>query len=114
MASFSSILTKFGLPAICATKTCHAAELPVVFGNAVDNVTFTDPEWVMSETVQRFWTSFAQHADPNQAALPTDLHWPAFDAAKRSNLVIATPMRTEDIASSEECVSLWDKMGYDW
>lgn len=114
VASFSAILAKFGLPDVCETEVCHASELPVVFGNAVDNVTFTAPEWKMSEAVQRYWTNFAKTGDPNAGGRPSDMFWPPYQAERRPNVVIGTPMRVEDVRVEEACPQLWDKLGYDW
>ena len=54
--SDASVFTRFGLPAICANRTCHATELPMAFqfsfnpASAGANVTLTPDEVALEKT----------------------------------------------------------------
>ena len=54
----------YGLPVVCETRTCHAAEVPSVFGNTA-NYSFAASEIPLSEQMIAYWTAFARTGDVN-------------------------------------------------
>ena len=77
---------------------CHAAEIPLVFG------TWRLP-WLrplygggprlrrLARSMQRAWTEFARHGDPNHGAFP---EWPAYDARRRTTMILDGDCRAEE------------------
>lgn len=113
--SDSTLFPKFGLPAICENRTCHASELPFVFGDThivnADpplNVTMTPVEKRLAASFIDYWTSFAIHGDPNIGN--TQPEWPAFDPATGGmNIVLQDNIATE---SAQTLCDFWDGIGY--
>jgi len=97
------------LPAICQTKTCHASELPVVFGNSGE-WNFTEPEQGMVNSALDFWSAFARAGNPN-AGPSQPVPWPTFTGSERPVLRLATPLALEGHEDSTVC-DFWDGMGY--
>lgn len=67
----------------------HAIELPFLFGtltaDGVPAFIGTDPaNALLSDTIQRLWTSFARTGTPTA----TDLTWPRYDARQRLTLLL--------------------------
>jgi para-nitrobenzyl esterase len=68
----------------------HAAEIPYVFGTW----SFTPEQRAVSDRMQRYWTQFAEHGDPNSAELEA---WPRFTQNQnvRVNLGPSTTVVTD-------------------
>lgn len=96
------------------SQTCHASELPVVFGNTA-SFAFTPQEADMSNAAQSYWSSFAKAGDPNAGSDPTasSTKWPLFNSDSRPTLLLATPLGVEGGSDYDIC-SFWDGMGYDY
>jgi para-nitrobenzyl esterase len=59
----------------------HSGEIEYVFG-ALDSkagIPWTAEDRALSELIQKYWTNFARHGDPNSEGLPV---WPAYRAAE--------------------------------
>merc|ERR1711934_342363 len=111
----STLFSKFGLPAICSSRTCHATELPMVFHfthltSSVANFTMTPTELALSQSFVDYWTSFAIHGNPNTAA-NNQPQWPEFATATRENIVLQDAITTENAL---ELCTFWDSIGYDY
>jgi len=102
-------------------NVCHAAELPFVFGNAVNNQSiiakppgFTPDEQDMSVALRRYWIQFARTSDPN---VQGQVNWP-LNTAQRVLKISApssamTSVTDESIATPANCSLLWDRIGYE-
>lgn len=90
--SFPQLYPAFGLPTVCENRTCHASEIPFVFGNFA-NYTHTQEEVDLSKDFASFWTSFAQNGDVNSKG-DASISWPAFNESFRLNMRMATPKRS--------------------
>eukprot|EP00753_Platysulcus_tardus_P009999 PLAT2467.8.p1 GENE.PLAT2467.8~~PLAT2467.8.p1 ORF type:complete len:553 (-),score=255.23 PLAT2467.8:191-1792(-) len=105
----------FGL-GFCANMTCHASELPMVFGfQAIVpklNFTFTPGEQELSNHFIDYWTSFAVHSNPNHGH--THEPWPVFDTNIRRNIVLQKlPLKQESVKYDDDYLcSFWDEIGY--
>ncbi len=59
--SDASVFTRFGLPAVCGNRTCHATELPMAFqfsdnpASAAANITVTPPEVALENNFETYW-----------------------------------------------------------
>ena len=117
--SFSWLFAKFGLPSICTTEVCHAAELPAVFhavnttGRA-NNITFTPAEMGLSAAMVQYWTNFAATGNPNtypegeDARVPLPMEWPQWTPSSQVDLSLNTTWTTE---TTPQC-AMWDAIGY--
>lgn len=117
--SFPQIFTEYGLPAICANRTCHASEVPFVFQNYA-NFTPTPPEIGLSGTMVAYWSAFARTGDPNTAQ--TEVVWPVFNTSARHNLRIGIPIGVESTKQGQTgpgvipglagVCAMYDQVGY--
>jgi para-nitrobenzyl esterase len=61
----------------------HSAELPYVFGfyPKTGNISgkFTDTDFNLADTIEKYWTNFARSGDPNEKGLPA---WAEYDGNK--------------------------------
>ena len=62
--SFPQLFPMFGLPVVCENRTCHASEIPFVFGNFA-NFTVDQDESLMSSDFSSYWGSFARTGNVN-------------------------------------------------
>jgi len=93
--TFPQIFTEYGLPAICANRTCHASEVPFIFNNFA-NFTPSPAELIMSDSMISYWTEFAHNSNPNtHPSTETLPHWPHFNSTTRVNLRIGIPIEAE-------------------
>jgi para-nitrobenzyl esterase len=97
VVSFASLFPRYGLPTVCETRSCHAAEVPFVFGNTA-NYSFARSELPLSDSMIAYWTAFARTGDVNvplsavgddRRAIQT-MHWPRFNRTVRLNMRLAT------------------------
>jgi carboxylesterase type B len=97
-------------------NVCHGDELPFVFHTADKiNGQFTADEAKLSDTMMRYWTSFATHLDPNGAAASSGpgTRWPKFSAQNRSYLALNTPDVSVQNDPHRETCAFWDNIGYE-
>lgn len=131
LVSFAALFPTYGLPTVCETRTCHAAEVPFVFGNTA-NYSFAASEIPLSDTMIAYWTNFARTGNVNVAgstnADATTMYWPAFNRSARLNmrLAVATDLYTQGIEStitsqpgtapntSGVCEFFDQQVGYNW
>ena len=97
--SFPKVFHEYGLPDVCANRTCHASELFFVFNN-YGNFTPTPQELEMSRSMGSYWTAFAHSSDPNSAA-SSRLTWPAFNTTARLNMRIAEAFAVESTSAGQ-------------
>ncbi len=109
-------LPKGAVDEACQTAVCHAAELPFVFGNPVDNQSlvesFDADEEIMSGALQQYWVQFARSGNPNAQA-QANLNWPQNTTGNLLQIpgsAMAT-VTTKSIAEQANC-ALWDRIGY--
>jgi carboxylesterase type B/predicted amidohydrolase YtcJ len=93
----------------CKCLVCHADELPYVFNTAwqfKDAISFTQPEEALSQTIGKYWTSFARSRNPGSA-------WPLFKP-KSTYLLLNDQSSTADdpLNATANCSTLWDGIGY--
>lgn len=97
-------------------SVCHAAELPFVFGNPVNEQlierSFTADEADMSTALRNYWIQFARTDDPNisgQVEWPTDKNGILSIQAPASAIEVASD---SSIASPANCETIWNRVGY--
>lgn len=78
--------------------SCHAIDVPFVFGSAVDRAvarfTGSGPEVdALVTAVQRAWLSFARTGDPSCEEVG---EWPGYDTARRPTMTLGPVCRVED------------------
>ncbi|HVB23464.1 MAG TPA: carboxylesterase/lipase family protein [Ktedonobacteraceae bacterium] len=77
-------------------KSCHALEIPFVFGNVerTDRFTGTSPErFPLAEKMSEAWMAFARDGVPAARELP---RWPAYNPDQRSTMIFDTTCGVED------------------
>jgi len=98
---------RFGL-AQCASRACHEAEIPLVFGNmgpASFNISLTPDEAAISATLQAAVTAVAKGGAP--------VGWPPFTSAARRGLVINQTAAAVPLGEAANvCTAIWDRSGY--
>jgi len=93
----------------CDGQACHADDVPFVFH--VDQplgFTFTPAQAQLSNDMVGYWTSFAEHLEPNGDGR---LGWPDFTPEGLDYMLLDTPLSTavDPIANCE----FWDSIGYE-
>ncbi|HEX5230444.1 MAG TPA: carboxylesterase family protein [Bryobacteraceae bacterium] len=63
----------------------HTADLQYMFENQPPNVTWTDVDKKLADTMSSYWVNFAANGNPNGKGLP---EWPAYNAKKPKNIVL--------------------------
>jgi para-nitrobenzyl esterase len=78
----------------------HGLEIPYVFGNAGRAMGWTETDRKVSDAMQRYWTAFARHGDPNVEGLP---EWPPHEATGDRHLELGDRIRTGSGLYRAEC-----------
>jgi para-nitrobenzyl esterase len=91
--------------------SCHALEIPFVFGCVDDHLVqrFVGDHpsvAVISQRMQDAWLAFARGGDPSHPELPA---WPRYDAAARATMVFGEECRVEH-APFEAERAFWDEI----
>jgi para-nitrobenzyl esterase len=89
-----------------ALGSCHALELPFVFGTldlpGLDRFAGSGPAaHALSARMMDAWLAFARTGDPG---------WPAYDSSRRATMVFGAESKVEDAPLDEER-ALWDRAG---
>jgi para-nitrobenzyl esterase len=92
-----------------ALGSCHALELPFVFGTLdtplQDRFAGTGPEVeALSRAMMRSWVAFAKTGDPNYDG---GVEWARYDARRRATMIFDKAIRIEDAPFDEERAA-WD------
>jgi para-nitrobenzyl esterase len=100
-------------PAAPKLGSCHAIELPFVFGNVqgtrVEALLGEDPPRKLSDTMQDAWLSFARTGDPNAKGVPA---WKAYDLETRATMVFNVESGQKDDPYGEDR-RVWDGVPFD-
>ena len=89
-----------------ALGSCHALEIPFVFGAHTRAPEFAGAgpaADALAETVMDAWLAFARHGNPSTDAL----HWPPYDSANRAQMLLGDRVRIEQNWRSTERAA-WD------
>jgi para-nitrobenzyl esterase len=91
--------------------SCHALELPFVFGTLVNPFISAfsgadEQARELSATMQAAWTSFARDGEPTEAATPRG--WPRYDAEDRWTMIFGPDTRPVQAPFEEERL-FWDR-----
>jgi|HubBroStandDraft_1064217.scaffolds.fasta_scaffold00040_31 para-nitrobenzyl esterase len=88
----------------------HASEIQYLFA-LPQTASYTAAQLTLSETMDRYWTSFASEGAPDFAVVPG---WPRFSArlGNFQSLVPSTPTQTVDFATDHNC-AFWAALGGD-
>ena len=94
---------------VCDGEACHADDVPFTFH--VDQplgFTFTPAQAQLSSNIIGYWTSFAEHLNPNGGGR---LEWPFFTPGGLEYMLLDTPSSTtvNPIANCD----FWDGIGYE-
>lgn len=83
--------------------SCHALEIPFVFGRLDRAEIFTgpveEPDFRLSQRMQDAWLAFARTGDP---AHPDLVEWPRYDAARRATMIFDRECRVEEGPMEQE------------
>lgn len=98
----------------CVNRTCHGAELPLLF-NTAPHAGFTispDEARISKETITYF-SNFAKSGNPNFPA-PVPTKWLPYNDNEQNALVFNTkgPVQNKNYRSSY--CEFWDQIGYDY
>lgn len=90
-------------PRYPALGSCHAIELPFVFGTLdaerVRRLIGHDAPRPLSEMMQDAWLAFAKRGDPNGGGLPG---WPRYEAGRRATMVLDVEPELRDDPYGED------------
>jgi len=90
-----------------ALGSCHALELPFMFGNMTGplaNLAGDGPEArALSDKMMDAWLAFARTGDPNPPSLPP---WPRYEASKRGTMLLGAECKPES-APQEDARRFW-------
>ena len=92
-----------------ALGSCHALDVPFVFGTMSDPLTAMfvgdSPEArQLAERIQDAWLAFARTGNPNADTLP---EWPSYDSDRRSTMILGAACGVEDDPMGTER-RVWD------
>jgi len=88
----------------------HSVELGFVFGMKTVADTFKHPDdWVMSDTIQHYWTNFARTHNPSSPRNTTYQEWPLYVNGTEHSLALDVPTYTiNDLGQTSHC-DFWDR-----
>jgi para-nitrobenzyl esterase len=94
-------------------RSCHAIEIPFVFGNLhaplVDEILSPSPPVKLSEMMQDTWIAFAKTGNPANGSIP---RWPAYDGKTRATMVLdVRPAVENDPYRADRLV--WENIPFD-
>jgi para-nitrobenzyl esterase len=94
-----------------ALGSCHALEVPFVFGcvrdHPIDRILGDHPAIdTLSERMQDAWLAFARHGDPSCDALPV---WPAYQPDQPTSMCLGRECRTEKAPFQRE-LRFWNAL----
>ncbi|MGH9208213.1 MAG: carboxylesterase family protein, partial [Acidimicrobiales bacterium] len=92
--------------------SCHALEVPFVWGTIDDPVTAAlvgagDKAWELSGLMQEAWLAFARQGDPNGGTLPP---WPAYEASEQATMILGETCSVRDDPYRAQLVA-WEGIG---
>ena len=92
-------------------KSCHAMEIPFVFGHPdVSPMTGDSPERQgLADLMSDAWIAFARNGNPNHPGLP---EWLPYETGRRATMLFNVPSRLEDDPRREERLA-WDGIPVD-
>lgn len=93
----------YSIPAFADLVMTHGFDIPFVFGSGLFGSTFDDAQRAMSDTVQGYWSRFAERGDPNGAGAPA---WPPFKADEAHLALAAPPAAGRDL--KRDVCDFWD------
>jgi para-nitrobenzyl esterase len=74
-------------------RSCHALEVPFVFGSQDRSAIAKDGPPSLSESMSATWAAFARNGDPDNDRIP---HWPTYDTERRATMIFDDTCRVED------------------
>ncbi len=72
-------------PGQASRGATHTADLQYMFDNQPPNVTWTDTDKMLADTMSSYWVNFAATGNPNGKGLPD---WPAFNPKKGARNIV--------------------------
>lgn len=101
---FTHTLDPTRAPALAAAGAYHGLELFYVFGTLeVAGYRPTDTDRRVADTVQRYWTRFAETGDPNTAGTPS---WPGYSASMDPYIQLSDPATAGTGVRTAQCDAL--------
>lgn len=96
----------------CLNRTCHGAELPLLFNTAPHaGFTITPDEARISKETITYWSNFAKSGDPNS---PVYVHvkWLPYNSNEKTSIMFNTkgPIQVKNYRKAQ--CDFWDKIGY--
>jgi para-nitrobenzyl esterase len=92
-------------PTLHIVRSCHAIELPFVFGNLsaarVRRLIGSNPPADLSVTMQTAWTSFARSGNPNSKGVP---NWNPYEGARATMIFNTTSGQQNDPYAEDRLV----------
>jgi len=100
-------------PTVLTLGSCHAIELPFVFGNLhtgrVSRLIGNNPPQGLSDRMQDAWTAFARTGNPNAPGLPA---WQAYKAPTRATMILDTAQKQQKDPYGAD-LAVWNGVPFD-